>query len=978
MSASVAIRFNALTGDAEKAFTGLTRTVAGFEKAFAGVASSVQGHQERMNRAFEQFSGDKLLREANELARSIEKVGGASKLTAAEQQQVNRVVTEAIAKYQALGLTAPKAMIDLANATKQLEQPTQKASAFAGVLSSTFGQFTAANLAANAIQTVIGKLQEFVAQGQKLPGIEQSFGRLAAGIGVNAADMLQSMQTATRGMVSSLDLMQSANKAVLLGLPVTSEEMANLAKTATVLGKAMGLDATQSLNDLVTALGRSSPLILDNLGLTVKVGEANEAYALKLGKTADALTEAEKKTAFYEAAMAAAAKKTEELGEQTRTLGELATVAWNKFGDGATKAVALANVQIPKLLSDGNRLLEFLGLLAASGSPGAALGAQQTRDDSLSAAQAQVRAFQNQMERDLKFFSPTAMQDMLKAAQELRSQGLAPLTVEQERLILAFSKTGKSAQDIATRFSEYHATATITEAQIQRVIDKTKDGTKVNDQYRNSVKSLADQLSGASLQGEVKKLTDAFRTLTAEQRNTPDVFKRVADAALELFQNGAKLTPELFNIVIETGRLSDLLPPVKAGLDGTAGSFQDITGQVKAANAQLIEFNETMNSLKFIEGVPTQLPGFQIPTPSIPEPLPPTFWQEFLGVDGPSFTQATRFAADSAISALANAIQTGDWTTFKTSLRNTFADFAGSAIAAGVNLLVPGLGSLLQPLFASVADAFVGLFDRNRGRDLVEDFADSLGGFDALHRKLNELGDEGERLWIQLTQGVGRNNPEQARRAIEAVTTALEEQKRKQQEAGKAAEEAAKKVADSQNAAADVLRGRISELSSEYDRLFNSIKDEAPEEVMGIIEQQTRARMEAVREEQTETQNQLDALLKSLEDSFAGVGEAAQKAAQTIQDAFNGIRINPIQIGVPSTGPGTVEVPAMASGGIVRRPTLALVGESGPEAVVPLSSFSGTGGAPMTIVLEADGHAMAEIVVPYIPGVVRRYGLVPQ
>jgi hypothetical protein len=37
-------------------------------------------------------------------------------------------------------------------------------------------------------------------------------------------------------------------------------------------------------------------------------------------------------------------------------------------------------------------------------------------------------------------------------------------------------------------------------------------------------------------------------------------------------------------------------------------------------------------------------------------------------------------------------------------------------------------------------------------------------------------------------------------------------------------------------------------------------------------------------------------------------------------------------------------VPALASGGIVTRPTLALIGERGPEAVVPLGSGSGGGG----------------------------------
>jgi hypothetical protein len=37
-------------------------------------------------------------------------------------------------------------------------------------------------------------------------------------------------------------------------------------------------------------------------------------------------------------------------------------------------------------------------------------------------------------------------------------------------------------------------------------------------------------------------------------------------------------------------------------------------------------------------------------------------------------------------------------------------------------------------------------------------------------------------------------------------------------------------------------------------------------------------------------------------------------------------------------------IPQMAEGGIVNRPTLALIGEAGPEAVVPLSKMGGMGG----------------------------------
>lgn len=48
--------------------------------------------------------------------------------------------------------------------------------------------------------------------------------------------------------------------------------------------------------------------------------------------------------------------------------------------------------------------------------------------------------------------------------------------------------------------------------------------------------------------------------------------------------------------------------------------------------------------------------------------------------------------------------------------------------------------------------------------------------------------------------------------------------------------------------------------------------------------------------------------------------------------------------GLPSgAGISFPEIPKLASGGIVRRPTIAMIGESGPEAVVPLSGGRGVG-----------------------------------
>ena len=76
----------------------------------------------------------------------------------------------------------------------------------------------------------------------------------------------------------------------------------------------------------------------------------------------------------------------------------------------------------------------------------------------------------------------------------------------------------------------------------------------------------------------------------------------------------------------------------------------------------------------------------------------------------------------------------------------------------------------------------------------------------------------------------------------------------------------------------------------------------------------------------------------------------------------------PVDVTIPSASADAI--PAMASGGIVTRPTLALVGEAGPEAVIPLSNArsSSVGGSDTYIsitVTSADPNAVVDALRRY-------------
>jgi hypothetical protein len=94
---------------------------------------------------------------------------------------------------------------------------------------------------------------------------------------------------------------------------------------------------------------------------------------------------------------------------------------------------------------------------------------------------------------------------------------------------------------------------------------------------------------------------------------------------------------------------------------------------------------------------------------------------------------------------------------------------------------------------------------------------------------------------------------------------------------------------------------------------------------------------------------------------FAGMVNAAIGAVNAIISAYNSIPLLPDipkapTISVPKLGgtpttpvPGRMNIPRLAEGGIVNSPTLALIGEAGPEAVVPLNRMNTGGGVTFNV-----------------------------
>ena len=106
-------------------------------------------------------------------------------------------------------------------------------------------------------------------------------------LGEMADTMLTDLRIASKGLVSDLDLMSSANKALALG--IDKNKLPELLKTAAALGKLTGRTVTQAFEDISIGIGRQSRLILDNLGIILDLDAIWKEYEETTGKSADTL-----------------------------------------------------------------------------------------------------------------------------------------------------------------------------------------------------------------------------------------------------------------------------------------------------------------------------------------------------------------------------------------------------------------------------------------------------------------------------------------------------------------------------------------------------------------------------------------------------------------------------------------------------------------------------------------------------------------
>ena len=321
------------------------------------------------------------------------------------------------------------------------------------------------------------------------------------------------MRDATLGTVDDMTLM-SSTMTLLAG---TSQELGSamvgaapqlleIAKAANKLNPALG-DTASLYQSLATGIKRSSPLILDNLGLTIKIGEANEQYAKSIGKTVEELTAEDKQMALLEETLRAGNRMIQQVGGSTEAMGDSFAKAETQIKNATDQlkkqfAPAIADVtktvaeSAPKIADTANQIVT----LAEAGMEWVA--AALTGQDA-------TRAFDNSILQNV-----TGLTEHERAVHG-STLGVDALTMAMRDASVITEQMESDTASLAMSTDEYKASLDLLHAAIKGEVGKALE------KLRDTIGSLRAELDAGKIsQAEfTAKMQDATRAFQENSTN---------------------------------------------------------------------------------------------------------------------------------------------------------------------------------------------------------------------------------------------------------------------------------------------------------------------------------------------------------------------------------------------------------------------------------------------------------------------------
>lgn len=383
---------------------------------------------------------------------------------------------------------------------------------------SQFKNFTSGiSRIAGAIGVAFGvkEVAQFAFEVSKLAGeaegVKAAFERLP-----EASKLMDDLKVATAGTVSELDLMKRSVQAANFGIAL--ESLPELLKFAALRAQQTGQSVDYLVDSIITGIGRKSPLILDNLGIS----------AVRL------------KEQFGGAALEA-----QSIGDVAKAVGRIASEELVKMGDFSENA----SVKVQRLSASWENFKVVIG--QAANQSGIMAGAIDVLNDSLKKLAGDTDAIADTLQDKLAFaisdnrtFSTNEAVEQLK---NLREEAGRPLKFNITELAQKFKLTADQVTLLESKIHEVNSTLSYQEKlfdHFQKFVEKNgyEDLSKAVDDY-------VDGLYKALLQKQIE--IEQFKKSGAAQSEEIAIrekgIKQINDSikAIREYQKTIKPTTDL-------------------------------------------------------------------------------------------------------------------------------------------------------------------------------------------------------------------------------------------------------------------------------------------------------------------------------------------------------------------------------------------------------------------------------------------------
>lgn len=834
-----------------------------------------------------QNSQSRLADRAKLAAAGIEAMGGPARLTKRELEQVNRTIEQGLDAYRALGRQAPAELQKVADA-------------------------------------VAKQRKELAAGGQQGGGLLGGAQTLLGGLGVGALSVAGITTAFVAGGKAALDYADTLTKlSDKTGIAIVP--LQRLAAVAAASGNDVEqiASAVNQFQKRVTEGADGTVQAVERIGLTVEglraLSPDEQFFAIAKGIQSIQNPAEQTRTAMDLFGKSGAEllptlkSDVDSLKDSTFKMSETSVKALDDFGDTmtsvGTSAVNVLGEIAGAAITAANKILELGGVLpkpqpapGQSGAPGTPLPTSGLI--SLGDAQRQVAEFTG----ELKFMDAVVKTSTTGLVQGFQQGADAVDAIHEAFRQFEETKAAEKARQIAAEFEKWQASAGRVAATLQGYL------------------SVADQVDGSTIEsirylrqhGAAMADLAEYYDLTAEQADA--VAKKLDFEALVAKASAgihAKLATEVYNVNTAfeklQGRPLTRIPVLQAG-----------------PNPQLTK--QTLDFERGIKGVTQALALMS-------------------QIGGDSFGQISQ-----QIGTVISEINLASEALTAFTGKSLTAGQSATLTIAAVGLNVISMLSAAQQEYDRMRDQIRAVFQNASGlvnqfsrevrqyvgRDVVQSYLDAIMAANSLaeaQQRFNDLAtalNNGQNFMSSVQASVGLSQSQlddQVARAREvldyvqqaqqrfkdgrdAVSEYTEEQQlrayynwqKAMADAGNAAAKAWVAAHDAAAAGSATASSAMDALKSKRDSLAQSIANEAPEEVMGVIEAQTRG--------------QIAALDAEMERQRAELETGAEKAADAVQAAFDELEIHiPIIYDFPYPGVPTPDpqprVNPVSRGGLV-------------------------------------------------------------